>query len=115
MFMSPDTAPAYGFARSIVVAQYAATLKNNMPSPSERNITDRYGSDVAAPREIKSDAPSGQQNPMPHRLMRFPYRRLSLSDSQPPIGAAAALIKKGAVLNQPPLTNEKPRTLTRYR
>ena len=111
--MKPDTVPAWVLARSMVVAQYAATLKNNAPSPRDRHRIARYGSVTVAPAKINPAAHSGPPNPIPHRPIRFPNRRLKWSDSQPPIGAATALARNGAVLYTPPLRTEKPRTLTR--
>src|ERR1043166_2552071 len=97
----------------MVAAQYAATVRNNAPSPSDKKTTDRYGSRTAAPAQINPAAPSGPLKPNPQRPRRLPNRRLQASDNQPPSGAAAALMINGKVLYQPPLTSEKPRTFTR--
>src|SRR5216684_8249177 len=99
----------------MVAAQYAATVKNSSPSPRDKNKTDWYGSRTAAPAQINPAAHSGPLKPMPQRPIRLPNRRLKESDNQPPSGAATALTTNGKVLYQPPLTSEKPRTLTRYR
>src|SRR2546428_6323838 len=84
MFMKPDTVPAWALARSMVAAQYAATVRNNSPSPKDKNNTDRYGSLTAAPAQINPAAPSGPLKPSPQRPMRLPNRRLQESDNQSP-------------------------------